>query len=330
MRGLQGLVGTARTAASRLIHTSSRSASSRGAQGETPGNEEGLRYVGRFAPTPSGPLHFGSLLTAVASYLEARCIEGEWKLRIDDLDAPRVEPGAIDEILRTLECHGLCWDGGIYYQSAVTDRYETAIETLIGQALCFDCTCSRRDLRNHVVYPGTCRHRPARRADNVAIRIRVPPIEFEFEDRLGGYFAHNLAEEVGDFVVVRRDGIVGYQLAVVVDDDAMGVTDVVRGSDLFDNTPRQLFLIERLGFAAPQYTHVPVITERSGVKLSKHTLATAIDNRFPAQNVRTVLDLLGQDPPMLATVDALLDWATSHWRLSAAPRGATLETWQSI
>ncbi len=162
------------------------------------------------------------------------------------------------------------------------------------------------------------------------MRIRVPPTEFGFEDRLGGYFAHDLAESVGDFVVVRRDRIVGYQLAVVVDDDAMGVTDVVRGADLFDNTPRQLFLIERLGLSAPRYTHVPVIAERSGVKLSKHTLATAIDNRFPAQNLRSVLDLLGQEPPMLATVDVLLDWATSHWRLSAVPRGATLDTWRSI
>ena len=293
-------------------------------------NPDGTRYVGRFAPTPSGPLHFGSLLTAVASYLEARRIEGKWKLRIDDLDAPRIVPGAVDDILRTLERHGLCWDGEIYYQSTATDRHEAAIKTLVDQALCFDCTCSRRDLRDHVVYPGTCRHRPARRRPDAAVRIRVPSIEFGFEDGLGGHFAHDLCENVGDFVIVRRDGVVGYQLAVVVDDDAMGVTDVVRGADLFDNTPRQLFLIERLGLTAPRYVHVPVIAERSGVKLSKHTSATAIDNRFPVQNLRSVLELLGQEPPMLATVDAILDWAASHWRLSAVPRGAALETWQSI
>lgn len=291
---------------------------------------QGPRHVGRFAPTPSGPLHFGSLLTAVASYLEARSIRGIWKLRIDDLDAPRIAPGAVDEILRTLERHGLCWDGEIYYQSRSADRYEAALETLVGQDLCFDCTCSRRDLRGHAVYPGTCRHRPARLCMNAAIRIRVPPVEYGFEDGLGGHFAHDLFEHVGDFVIFRRDRIVGYQLAVVVDDDAMGVTDVVRGADLFDNTPRQLFLIERLGLETPSYVHVPVITERSGVKLSKHTLATAIDNRFPAQNLRSVLELLGQDPPMLSTVDDLLDWAVSHWRLSAVPRGPALETWKSI
>ena len=287
-------------------------------------------YVGRFAPTPSGPLHFGSLLTAVASYLEARVHKGEWKLRIDDLDDPRVVPGAVDGILRTLEWHGLGWDGAIRYQSAFIDRYEAAIERLIGQALCFDCTCSRRDLRGHVTYPGTCRHQPARTCDDAAIRVRVPETEYAFEDGLTGYFGHRLSEAVGDFVIVRRDRIVGYQLAVVVDDESMGVTDIVRGADLIDNTPRQLFLIERLGFRTPRYLHVPVIAERSGAKLSKHTLATAVDDRFAAQNLRSVLDLLGQDPPMLTDVHDLLEWAVTHWRRSAVPRGTALQSWLSI
>ena len=288
------------------------------------------RYVGRFAPTPSGPLHFGSLLTAVASYLEARVHKGEWKLRIDDLDVPRVAPGAVDEILRTLERHGLGWDGEICYQSDFTDRYEAAIETLIAQALCFDCTCSRRDLRDHATYPGTCRHRSARTCADAAIRIRVPETEYAFEDGLSGHFGHRLSEAVGDFVIVRRDRIVGYQLAVVVDDDAMDVTDIVRGADLIDNTPRQLFLMEHLGLKTPHYLHVPVIAERSGAKLSKHTLATALDNRFAAQNLRSVLDLLGQDPPTLTDVHGLLNWAVTHWRRSAVPRGAALQTWLSI
>ena len=286
--------------------------------------------MGRFAPTPSGPLHFGSLLTAVASYLEARSNEGVWKLRIDDLDTPRVAPGAVDEILRTLERHGLNWDGEIYYQSAVADHYQAAIDALVGQALCFDCTCSRKDLRGHGVYPGTCRHQPPGSCDDAALRVRVPPTEYAFQDGLAGRFAQRLPEHVGDFVIVRRDGIVGYQLAVVVDDAAMGVTDVVRGADLIDNTPRQMFLIERLGFRAPRYIHLPVIAERSGVKLSKHTLATAVDNRFAAHNLRSVLDLLGQDPPTLRTVNDLLQWAAAHWRLSRLPHGPTLETWRSI
>ncbi len=291
---------------------------------------QGPEYVGRFAPTPSGPLHFGSLLTAVASYLEARVKGGQWKLRIDDLDAPRVAPGAADEILQTLERHGLCWDGAIYYQSAVTDQYDAAIETLVRQSLCFDCACSRKDLAGHLIYPGTCRHRPPRSCADAAIRVRVPPTEYAFEDGLGGRFAQRLSDDVGDFVIVRRDRIVGYQLAVVVDDGAMRVTDVVRGADLIDNTPRQLFLIERLGLETPRYAHVPVIAERSGVKLSKHTLATAVDNRFPAQNLRSVLDLLGHEPPMIGTVNGLLDWAIAHWRLAAVPRGTTLESWRSI
>ena len=293
-------------------------------------SDRGPRYVGRFAPTPSGPLHFGSLLTATASFMESRANGGEWKLRIDDLDAPRVVPGAVDEILRTLETHGLDRDGEIYYQSTATEHHEAAIEALIGQTLCFDCTCTRKDLQGHSAYPGTCRHQPARTHANAAIRIRVPPAEYGFTDGLAGRFAHRLSEDVGDFIIVRRDRIVGYQLAVVVDDDAMGVTDVVRGADLIDNTPRQLFLIERLGLRAPRYVHVPVITERGGNKLSKHTLATAVDNRFPAQNLRWVLDLLGQDPPMLATVRDLLDWGVANWRLSAVPRGPSLATWQSI
>ena len=158
----------------------------------------------------------------------------------------------------------------------------------------------------------------------------MPPTEYAFEDGLGGHFAQRLSEDVGDFVIVRRDRIVGYQLAVVVDDDAMCVTDVVRGADLVDNTPRQLFLIECLGLEVPRYIHVPVIAERSGVKLSKHTLATAVDGRFPAQNLRSVLDLLGQEPPMIRTVTGLLDWAIAHWQLAAVPRGATLENWQSL
>lgn len=262
--------------------------------------------------------------------MEARANGGEWKLRIDDLDAPRVVPGAVDEILRTLEAHGLGWDGEIYFQSAAAERHEAAIETLIGQSLCFDCTCTRKDLKGRVAYPGTCRHRPARTCANAAIRIRVPRAEYGFDDGLAGRFAHRLSEDVGDFIIVRRDRIVGYQLAVVVDDDAVGVTDVVRGADLIDNTPRQLFLIDRLGLSAPRYIHVPVITERGGNKLSKHTLATAVDDRLPAQNLRWVLDLLGQDPPMLPTVRDLLDWGVANWRLAAVPSGPSLATWQSI
>ena len=327
MRGLQGLVGTARASASRLTRRTSSGFPAKYASPRA-GTRTAIRGAFRSDAVRSPALRL--LLTAAASFMEARVRGGDWMLRIDDLDAPRVVPGAIDEILRTLETHGLVWDGEIYCQSRAAERHEAAIEALVGQALCFDCTCTRQNLRGRANYPGTCRHRPARTLSNAALRIRVPPTEVGFDDGLAGRFAHRLDEAVGDFILVRRDGIVGYQLAVVVDDAAMGVTDVVRGADLIDNTPRQLFLIERLGLRAPRFVHVPVITERSGAKLSKHTLATAVDNRFAAQNLRMVLDLLGQDPPMLATAHELLEWGAANWRLSAVPSGPNLETWVSI
>ena len=224
-------------------------------------------YVGRFAPTPTGPLHFGSLLTAVASYLDARANDGTWHLRIDDLDTPRVIAGAESAILRTLERHGLLWDGPIVRQRERSAAYTAALASPGLSERCFYCTCSRKSLAGQTTYPGTCR---AIRADpgGAAIRIQAPRGEIAFEDLIQGRYAEQLAETTGDFVVYRRDAITAYQLAVVVDDDAIGVTRVVRGADLLDNTPRQLYLIERLELATPGYAHIPVITEASGAKLA--------------------------------------------------------------
>ena len=288
------------------------------------------RYVGRFAPTPSGPLHFGSLLTAVASFLDARAHAGTWRLRIDDLDTPRSVPGATDGIRRTLAEHALHWDGPVAFQSDHVADYRAALSELSRQGLCFRCTCSRKDLRGHGVYPGTCRTRNVPPGREAALRVHVPDVEYALEDRLQGRYAECLARATGDFVVARRDGLTAYQLAVVVDDAAMRVTDVVRGADLLDSTPRQLFLAERLGFETPRYLHLPVIADRNGEKLSKRTAASTIAPGHPGQDLQWSLELLGLEPPERGTPEELLAWAVPRWNAERLPRGTVLATWTSL
>ena len=287
-------------------------------------------YVGRFAPTPSGPLHFGSLLTAVASFLDARAHAGTWRLRIDDLDTPRRVPGATDGILRTLAEHALHWDGPVAFQSDHVADYRAALARLSAQDLCFRCTCSRKDLRGHRIYPGTCRTRNVPPGQEAAVRIRVPETHYAFEDRLQGRYTECLAQATGDFVVARRDGLTAYQLAVVVDDATMGVTDVVRGADLLDNTPRQLFLAQRLGIETPRYLHLPVIADRSGAKLSKRTAASTIGAGAPERTLQWTLQLLGLEPPAHAAPDALLAWAVPRWDATRLPPGTRFTNWTSL
>ena len=274
-------------------------------------------YVGRFAPTPSGPLHLGSLLTAVASWIDARAHHGRWLLRIDDLDTPRVDPDAESAILSALESHGLSWDGSVHRQSDNVERYRAAIRQLRDR--CFACRCSRRDLRCHARYPGTCRDRRLGLEGN-SLRIRAEVKAPTFDDRVQGTVVRE--DTVGDFVVQRRDGFASYPLAVVVDDDALGVNNVVRGADLMDNTPEQLLLMDLLGCEPPAYAHLPVIVEASGVKLSKHNRATAIGNRAARHNLAAVLSLLGLDPPA-EPVAAVLDWAVRNWDISRVQRAAS-------
>ena len=241
-------------------------------------------------------------------------------MRVDDLDTPRVAPGAESRILRSLEAHGLTWDGPVVRQSQHVDRYREALAQLT--AHCYACRCSRRDLRRSTAYPGTCRRLSLPRQGN-AVRIRVPVTPIAFDDRIQGPYVDDLATTTGDFVVWRRDGFASYQLAVVIDDDAMDINAVVRGADLLDNTPRQLLLLQRLGRPAPHYAHVPVVVEATGVKLSKHNSATAIDDRAARHNVATVLDLLGFNPPR-DRVDAMLDWARRRWDIAVLPSGASI------
>ena len=277
------------------------------------------QYVGRFAPTPSGSLHLGSLLTAVASWLDARARHGTWLLRIDDLDTPRVDPAAESAILTTLESHGLRWDGSVHRQSDNRDRHDDGIRHL-GER-CFACGCTRRELRGLDRYPGTCRDRGLPRDGN-ALRVRAEAKALAFMDRVQGRVDPS-NRTVGDFIVRRRDGVASYPLAVVIDDLAMGVNHIVRGADLLENTAEQLLLMRMLGMEAPSYAHVPVVVEGSGVKLSKHNRATAIDDRWAPLNLAAVLSLLGFDPP-LDQVEPMLAWAVDEWDIARVPRGTTL------
>lgn len=291
------------------------SALPKGDDGKQPASD----YVGRFAPTPSGPLHVGSLLTAVASWLDARAVSGTWRVRIDDLDTPRVDPDAESAILATLDSHGLRWDGPVHRQSDNRDRHDAAIRQL-GER-CFACGCTRRELRGLDRYPGTCRARGLPRDGN-ALRVRAEVKAPGFMDRVQGH-VEVPNRTVGDFVVLRRDGVASYPLAVVVDDLAIGVNNVVRGADLLDNTAEQLLLMRMLGMEAPAYAHLPVVVEGSGVKLSKHNRATAIDNRWATHNLAAVLSLLGFDPP-LDQVETMLAWAVDGWDIAHVPRGSAL------
>lgn len=232
-------------------------------------------YRGRFAPSPTGPLHFGSLVTALGSYLDAKAHGGEWLVRMEDIDTPRVVPGAADDILRTLERFGLEWDGPVLYQSSRIAAYEAALDDLRNRSLVFPCGCSRKEVGER--YPGTCRTGLRGRIETPSWRFRVNDETVGFVDRRLGPQTQNVAEYVGDFVLRRADGLFAYQLAVVVDDAFQGITDVVRGEDLLDSTARQILLQHVLGLPEPRYLHLPVVLNSSGQKLSKQTGATALD-----------------------------------------------------
>ena len=256
---------------------------------------QGAAGYGRFAPSPTGPLHMGSLMAAAASYLDARSAGVGWQVRIDDLDAPRNQPGAESAILTALERHGLLWDGPVVRQSDRLAHYEAALDALAKQGLLFYCHCSRRELADTEVYPGTCRGR-ARYRRHCAIRVRVDSEVVEYQDLLQGAQREALAQVSGDFVVKRKDGIVAYQLATAVDDGSDAITRVIRGRDLLETTPRQLFLMQRLGLKKPLYGHIPLLRNRAGQKLSKQAHATPLDHGRAAENLTFVLTALGAQP----------------------------------
>ncbi len=272
------------------------------------------KYVGRFAPSPTGALHLGSLVAALGSYLDARSRGGRWLVRMEDLDQTRVVAGSAANILRTLELCGLHWDGVIEYQSARTAGYVQALATLAAARATFECSCSRRERESDSGYPGTCRN-GARRPGPTAVRFRVEDVQLTVEDRLQGR-CDFLLRERGDVIIRRRDGVFAYQLAVVVDDALQGVTDVVRGADLLDSTPWQIALQRALKLPTPRYAHLPVVTEPGGEKLAKSKRSVALQPGAAGRHVWQALRLLRQEPPAELEpepVATLLQWACAHW-----------------
>jgi glutamyl-Q tRNA(Asp) synthetase len=283
-----------------------------------------VTYVGRFAPSPTGPLHFGSLVTAVASYLHAKQAGGEWLVRIEDIDPPREVPGAADEILRILDVFELHWDRSVLYQSARRDAYEAAAADLLRRGRAFLCSCSRSAVRAANAaegsrYPGTCRARTQHDAAT-AVRVRVDPGVLTFHDGVQGEIATDVAAVTGDYIVRRRDGLPAYHLAVVLDDAAEGVSAIVRGVDLLDSTAVHLHLQRTLGVPTPSYWHTPVVVNAAGQKLSKQTGAAGLAGDRAALTACRVLELLGLVVPaelVGAPPARLWEWAIGRWRVEA-------------
>jgi len=272
-------------------------------------------YVGRFAPSPTGSLHLGSLVAALGSYADARSRGGRWLVRMEDLDRAREVKGSAAAILRTLELCGLSWDGAIEYQSARTAHYTQALEMLRALGATFECSCSRRERDREGGYPGTCRARPTR-SGPTATRFRVDDTVLSIEDRLQGRCEFRL-RECGDVIIRRRDGAFAYQLAVVVDDALQNITDVVRGADLLDSTPWQIALQQALQLPTPRYSHLPLVLEPGGQKLAKSRRSVAIDPRGVGRQLWQALTLLKQDPPAELESESartIVRWACQNWR----------------
>jgi glutamyl-Q tRNA(Asp) synthetase len=279
--------------------------------------------VGRFAPSPSGDLHLGSLYTAAASYLDARAAGGRWLVRVEDLDVPRVVPGSAAGILRALRQFGFEWDDEVVNQSDRTERYAVALEALRARRLTFECSCSRSQLADEDRYPGHCRKSPLMPDGPTATRLRVDSGRVKFTDRIQGSFRQDVAAAVGDMVLRRRDRIFAYVLAVVVDDDAQGTTHVVRGADLLDNTPRQIYLQRLLELDTPVYAHVPVLTEPGGKKLAKSARSVQLDLGSAGAQLLTVFDLLNLSPPAElsgAPIGEAWAWAIARWNVNDVPK----------
>ena len=284
-------------------------------------NTESETYRGRFAPSPTGPLHFGSVIAAVGSFLEARRRQGEWLVRVDDLDTPRNAPGAADAILGVLDRLGLHWDGDVCFQGARAERYREGLKSLRLAGWTYSCGCSRKDYLG--VYPGTCRYGLAAGKRARSQRLRVAETTIHMNDTIQGESSQRLHESVGDFVVQRADGIVAYHLAVVLDDADFGISDVVRGADLLDSTPRQIHLQHCLGLPTPRYAHLPIAVNGAGQKLSKQSYAEPVTDTPAVPLLISALEFLGQQPDAQlcdASLDELWSWAIGHWCMDRVPR----------
>lgn len=293
-------------------------------------------YVGRYAPSPTGPLHFGSLVAGVASYLEANANNGHWLLRMDDLDQPRVLPNAADDILRTLEAFGFEWHNNVLYQSMQTSAYMAAFELLLNKQLIYPCSCTRKEIADSAVhgidgfvYPGICRNKRIASNHYSAMRIKTKDEKIGFNDLVQGHLSHNIFQDIGDFVLQRADGYYTYQLATVVDDNLQGVTHIVRGADLLDSTSRQIFLQHQLNYPNLIYAHIPVATNIDNKKLSKQTLAPSLDLQQKSNLLWQSLQFLGQNPPNSLTNENITNiwhWAKTNWNLALIPKQLSIKS----
>jgi len=288
---------------------------------------EARHYVGRFAPSPSGPLHFGSLVAALASYLDAKAHHGRWLMRMEDIDPPREQPGAADMILRCLEAHKLYWDGEVLYQSQRHQAYRNILDKLRQNKLIYRCACGRQQLREmpNGVYNGHCRHLAIPEKTPTSLRLNINAAEppdnlhnIQFNDLFLGTQKEDLEKETGDFIIHRKDGLFAYQLAVVADDIFQGITHVVRGVDLLSSTARQIFLFRALGNPPPLFGHFPVVLNEQGDKLSKQTKAPPVDNTQATNNLLAALHfLLPSAPADLTSCEEIISWGIQHWRRGA-------------
>ena len=277
-------------------------------------------YKGRFAPSPTGAVHFGTLLAAVGSYLQAKKNHGEWIIRMEDVDLTRKVEGADTDILHTLEAFGFEWQGEVLYQSKQNEHYENALQQLIEQSLVFPCLCTRKKLAQSSsdIYPGSCRQRPLPEENEHALRLIAHDIDITFYDAIMGRQSQNMAQQCGDFIIKRRDGLFAYQLAVVVDDAMQGITEIVRGADLLDSTPRQIYLQQLLGYHTPTYCHLPLAVDADGNKISKSEGAAKVDIKNREKQLCEVLKFLNQKPPsdlFDCSLNEIWQWAIDNWAI---------------
>ena len=286
------------------------------------------RYRGRFAPSPTGQLHIGSLTSAVASYLDAKANQGKWLVRMEDLDPPREVPGAAQAILNSLKNHGLNWDEPIIWQSQRHTAYQASVDNLLASGHAFYCHCSRTELKNNSgIHQSVCRKDPSIALSDCAIRLKATPDIISFNDGIQGSFSQQLNTDVGDFVLKRKDGLFAYQLAVTVDDAYQAITHCVRGSDLLDSTPRQIYLQRFLQPQTIEYSHIPIIINQQKQKLSKQNHAQELNDDECCDNLLTALRYLNQPLPnsdLRRNTSDILNWATTHWSQERIPKTVSI------
>lgn len=280
-----------------------------------------MSVTGRFAPSPTGPLHFGSVVAAVASYMQAKSQHGRWLIRMDDIDTPRNQTGADSSILKSLEILGLHWDGDVLLQTQRHEAYQQALDLLSGKNLVYRCRCTRKQLQGHS-YPGTCRHKNYSADQQHALRLMTTQEPIHFIDQIQGDYQQILQDDMGDFIVRRADNIIAYHVATVVDDAYQGITEIIRGADLLDSTPRQIYLQRILDYPEPVYAHHPIVVDKHGKKLSKQHHARPIDDSSPVITLFSALEFLGQNPDkdlLQGNIEEVIQWGINNWSINNIP-----------